>query len=120
LKSLFLETEFIVDVQKIQQENFKLTMLQDYGGGGSGGSSSNNSVGSGGGVGSLGNNSSSGSRLFRGSAMTMASSFLGHKVSPSSSYSTSTSAAILQQQQQQSSPLGNAFSRYPGQHRIVR
>lgn len=50
------ETEFIVDLQKIQEENFKLTVLQDYS--------------------SSGGGSSSG-RGFRGSNITMASSFLG-------------------------------------------
>ena len=56
--STISETEFIVDLQKIQEENFKLTVLQDYSSTGSGSGNSN-------------------SRGFRGSNITMASSFLG-------------------------------------------
>lgn len=49
--STIVETPFLVDLAKIQEENFKLTVLQDY--------------------------SSSSAKGFRGSNITMASSFLG-------------------------------------------
>lgn len=58
LHSTIFETEFIVDLQKIQEENFKLTVLQDYS-----------------------STSGGGSKGFRGSNITMASSFLGMRYS---------------------------------------
>lgn len=97
-----LETPFLVDLQVIQKENFKLTVIQDY--------------------------SNSSSKGFRGSNITMASSFLGASLGPSSA--ANHHQQLLQQQHGHGSDMSSVssmgssnlstYSRAQGQQRVVR
>ena len=82
-----METPFLVDLAKIEEENFKLTVLQDY---------------------------SSASKGFRGSNITMASSFLG----AATLSSASSHHAHLQQLQADGGIA--SLSRAKAQQRVVR
>jgi hypothetical protein len=97
-----VETPFLVDLGKIQEENFKLTVLQDY----TNATSSHNAKG------------------FRGSNITMASSFLGASLGPSAHQHGQGADGAGSGSSHGSSVVSSGglskFSRAQGQQRVVR